>query len=85
MTKPVEVRWLWRRVYVYGVTLLNSAGVAAAIWRLEDPLAVKWLGLALVGANTALATLYLAGATVTDWAKLAAAARGEGASECPPS
>lgn len=75
MIQPPEVRWLWRRVYVYAATLLNSAGVATAIWRLEDPTAVKWLGLGLIAANVAMATLYLAGATVTDWAKLAASAR----------
>ena len=73
---PVEVRWLWRRIYTYATTLLNSAGVVAIIWRLQDPVALKWLGLALVAANVILATLYLAGATVTDWAKLAAGARG---------
>lgn len=76
MSQPPEVRWLWRRVYVYGATLLNSAGVAVAIWRLEDPAAIKGLGLGLIAANVAMATLYLAGATVTDWAKLAASARG---------
>ena len=73
---PVEVRWLWRRIYTYVTTVLNSAGIVAIICRLEDPAALKWLGLVLVGANVVLATLYLAGATVTDWAKLAAGARG---------
>jgi hypothetical protein len=76
MSSTVEVRWLWRRIYACAATLLNSAGIAAIIWRLDDPDALKWLGLALVGANVVMATLYLAGATVTDWAKLAAAARG---------
>lgn len=75
MSPPVEVRWLWRRVYTYVVTALNGAGVGAIIWRLDDPQALKWLGLSLIGANVVVATLYLAGATVTDWAKLAAAAR----------
>jgi hypothetical protein len=75
MSPPVEVRWLWRRVYAYAATLLNSAGVGAVIWRVHDPGALMWLGLGLVGANVVMATLYLAGATVTDWAKLAAAAR----------
>lgn len=74
---PVEVRWLWRRIYTYAATLTNSAGVAAIIWRIDDPQALKWIGLALIGANVILATLYLAGATVTDWAKLAAGARGD--------
>lgn len=72
---PVEVRWLWRRIYTYAVTLLNSCGLVAIIWRLNDPGALKWIGLALIAANVVMATLYLAGATVTDWAKLAAAAR----------
>lgn len=75
MPPPVEVRWLFRRVYTYAATLLNSAGVGAIVWRLHDAAALKWLGLALIGANVVMATLYLAGATVTDWAKLAAAAR----------
>jgi hypothetical protein len=75
MSPPIEVRWLWRRIYTYVATVLNSAGVAAIIWRLDDPGALKWIGLSLIGANVLLATLYLAGATVTDWAKLAAAAR----------
>jgi hypothetical protein len=75
MSPPIEVRWLFRRIYTYTATVLNSAGVGAIVWRLDDPAALKWLGLALIAANVAMATLYLAGATVTDWAKLAAAAR----------
>lgn len=78
MSPPVEVRWLWRRIYAYAATVLNSAGVGAIIWRLDDSAALKWLGLALIGGNVVMATLYLAGATVTDWAKLAAAARRSG-------
>lgn len=72
---PVEVRWLWRRVYTYAATLLNSVGIVAIVLRVNDPQALKWLGLALIGSNVVVATLYLAGATVTDWAKLAQAAR----------
>lgn len=75
MSPPIEVRWVFRRTYTYAATLLNSGGVAAIIWRIDDAQALKWIGLALIGANVILATLYLAGATVTDWAKLAAAAR----------
>ncbi len=72
---PVEVRWLWRRVYTYSATLLNSVGIVAIVVRINDAQALKWLGLALIGSNVVVATLYLAGATVTDWAKLAQAAR----------
>lgn len=72
---PIEVRWLYRRIYTYATTLLNSCAVTAIVLRLDDPPALKWIGLALIAANVVMATLYLAGATVTDWAKLASAAR----------
>ncbi len=76
---PVEVRWLWRRIFTYAATLLNSMGVGVIIGRITDAQALKWLGLALIAANVITATLYLAGATVTDWAKLAQSARGQDA------
>jgi hypothetical protein len=72
---PIEVRWLYRRIFTYAASAANSAGLAAIILRLDDPVALKWLGLALIGANVVLGTLYMAGATVTDWAKLVAAGR----------
>lgn len=72
---PIEVRWLYRRIFTYAACAANSAGLAAIILRLDDPTALKWLGLALIGANVVLGTLYMAGATVTDWAKLVAAGR----------
>ena len=78
MSPPVEVRWFWRRVYTYGVTVLNCAGLGVIVLRLNNAEALKWVALALIGANVVLATLYLAGATVTDWAKLAHAARSSG-------
>ena len=73
-----EIRWLWRRIYTYAVTVLNCAGIGAIVLRLNSAEALKWMGLALIGANVVTATLYLAGATVTDWAKLAHAARSAG-------
>jgi uncharacterized protein YybS (DUF2232 family) len=79
MSGPIEVRWLWRRIYTYAVTVLNSAGLAVIVVRLDSAEALKWIALALIGANVVVATLYLAGATVTDWAKLAHAARSTGA------
>jgi hypothetical protein len=74
----LEVRWLWRRIYTYALSLLNCAGVGAIVLRLNSSEALKWIALALIGANVIMATLYLAGATVTDWAKLAHAARHAG-------
>jgi hypothetical protein len=78
MSPPIEVRWFWRRIYTYALTLLNCAGVGVIVTRINGAEALKWIGLALIGANVVTATLYLAGATVTDWAKLAHAARSAG-------
>jgi hypothetical protein len=73
---PVEVTWLWRRVFTYLASLANAGLLAAVIVKVRDPQGLAALGLALVAANVVLATLYLAGATVTDWARIAGAARG---------
>ena len=73
---PVEVTWLWRRVFTYLASLANAGLLAAVIVKVRDPKGLATLGLALVAANVVLATLYLAGATVTDWARIAGAARG---------
>ncbi|MFM1960704.1 MAG: hypothetical protein RL588_2221 [Pseudomonadota bacterium] len=73
---PVEVTWLWRRVFTYLASLANAGLLAAVIVKVKDPQGLAALGLALVAANVVLATLYLAGATVTDWARIAGAARG---------
>jgi hypothetical protein len=73
---PVEVTWLWRRIFTYLASLVNAGLLAAVIAKVKDPQGLAALGLALVAANVVLATLYLAGATVTDWARIAGAARG---------
>lgn len=73
---PVEITWLWRRIFTYLASLANAGLLAAVIVKVKDPRGLAALGLALVAANVVLATLYLAGATVTDWARIAGAARG---------
>jgi len=73
---PVEITWLWRRIFTYLASLVNAGLLAAVIAKVKDPQGLATLGLALVAANVVLATLYLAGATVTDWARIAGAARG---------
>jgi hypothetical protein len=74
---PVEITWLWRRIFTYLASLVNAGLLAAVIAKVKEPQGLAALGLALVAANVVLATLYLAGATVTDWARIAGAARGE--------
>jgi hypothetical protein len=78
MSQEAEIRWVWRRIFSFAAWGLNSLGIGAVICRLTDANALAGLGLALIGSNVVVATLYLAGATVTDWAKLAQAARGGG-------
>lgn len=77
--KPVilpEVRWTYRRWYTYGLTVVAAVLVACIIFRLDDPRALMWLGLALCGVIVLLALSYLFGATATDVVRLTAAARG---------
>lgn len=73
---PVEITWLWRRIFTYLASLANAGLLAAVILKVRDAQGLAALGLALIAANVVLATLYLAGATVTDWARIAGAARG---------
>jgi hypothetical protein len=72
---PIEVKWLWRRVVTIGVLLMAFGLVAAIIWRLSDPVALKWVALGLLVVIALAHTIYLTGATVTDWARVVAAAR----------
>lgn len=68
-----EIRWTFRRIFTYLLTAIAAGLVGFVIHRLEDPEALKWIGLALVLLIAVVALLYLAGATATDLARLAAA------------
>lgn len=68
-----EVRWTYRRWYAYVLTAVLAALVGLVIWRLDDPVALKTLGLALCALIALLALLYMAGAVTTDLARLMAA------------
>lgn len=75
MNPPVETSWKWRRWVTIGVLIVSQAMVGVIIWRLVDATALKWIGLGLISFGMLAHTVYLTGATVTDWAKLVAAAR----------
>lgn len=75
MTPPPEISWKFRRRFAFGFTILNSLFVAAIIWRISDAKALMWLGLGLILSNVTLAALYMAGATGTELARIAAAGR----------
>lgn len=70
-----EVRWTYRRWYAYVLTAVLAALTALVIWRLDDPVALKTLGLALCALIALQALLYMAGAVTTDLARLVAAVR----------
>lgn len=75
MSPPVEVKWLYRRWFIFAFTALNSIGVGVIIYKLSDPTALKWIGLGLISGNMVMALLYIAGASGTDIARVVAAAR----------
>ncbi len=65
-----EVRWFWRRLFTFLFTGVNSLAIAAIVWKIDDPDALKWVGLGLIFANIMLAFVYMAGATLVDLTRL---------------
>lgn len=72
---PAEPTFGWRRSYAFAALGLNALAVGAIIWKLDDADALKWIALAQTGANLAIAGLYMAGASMADWARLTKAWR----------
>lgn len=68
MTK--ELQWFWRRLFTFLFTGVNSAALGFIVLRLDDPDAMKWIGLGLIFANIMLAFVYMAGATLVDLTRL---------------
>ena len=65
-----EVQWFWRRLFTFLFTSVNSAAVAAIVWKIDEPDALKWIGLGLIFANVMLAFVYMAGATLVDLTRI---------------
>lgn len=78
---PAEVSFKWRRIYTFTLGGLTAIGVGVVIAKLTDADALKWVALALVAQNVVVMGFYMAGASLVDWAKLAAGWRG---SPSPP-
>jgi uncharacterized membrane protein YfcA len=78
---PAEVSFKWRRIYTFTLGGLTSIGVGAIIAKLTDADALKWVAIALVAQNVVVMGCYMMGASLVDWAKLAAGWRG---SPTPP-
>ncbi len=93
----VEIKWTWRRWVTIGLLLVGHAGIGFVVWQLStamhaqsaDPVviaivnALMWIALALALQNTIVQTGYLTGSTVTDWARVGAAIRGNSPDPAP--
>jgi uncharacterized membrane protein YfcA len=73
---PAEVSFKWRRIYTFAIGALTAIGVGAIIAKLTDADALKWVAIALVAQNVVVMGFYMAGASLVDYAKLAAGWRG---------
>ena len=73
---PAEVSFKWRRIYTFALGALTAIGVGVIIAKLTDADALKWVALALVAQNVVVMGFYMAGASLVDYAKLAAGWRG---------
>lgn len=68
-----ENNWLWRRVYMFGVTLLAYGGVARVAERINDPERLHDVIRLLVAIVATTEVLYVTGATVEQVIRLIAA------------
>lgn len=69
-----EVKWFWRRLFTFLFTSVNATTLAWIVFKVNDPEALKWIGLGLIFANIMLAFVYMAGATLVDLTRLKAEA-----------
>ena len=58
-----EVQWFWRRLFTFLFVGINTATIGWIVLKLDDPDALKWIGLGLITADILLAFVYMAGAT----------------------
>jgi uncharacterized membrane protein YfcA len=65
-----EVQWFWRRLFTFLFVGINTATVGWIVLKVDDPDALKWVGLGLIFANIMLAFVYMAGATLVDLTRL---------------
>ena len=74
---PPEKGWFYRRWYTFVSSIFYAAAITLIIFKVEDNDVLKWIALSLVAAKIIIDTLYLAGASVLDYAKLAAGWKGK--------
>jgi hypothetical protein len=73
---PPEVGWFYRRWFTFFSSVAYMGGLFYVIAKLDDANALKWVAMGLIGLKAIIDGLYLAGASVLDYAKLAASWKG---------
>jgi len=81
---PAEVSFRWRRIYTFAVGALSAVAVGFIIAKVTGDEALKWIALALIAQNVVVMGFYMAGASLVDWAKLAAGWKGSAPAEPKP-
>lgn len=66
--------WFWRRLLSWAVIVMAHVIVGWIVWASPGAAYLGWIGLGLIAEAVVVYTFYFSGATVSDWAKLAAAA-----------
>ena len=69
---PAEVSFKWRRIYTFAVGIMTSIAIGIIIAKITDADALKWIAMSLVAQNVIVMGFYMAGASLVDWAHLAA-------------
>jgi hypothetical protein len=73
---PAEIKFTWRRIYAFLTLILTTILVGMIIAKLVDPDALKWVAIGLLADRVIVAGFYLGGASLVDWARLAASWKG---------
>lgn len=82
-----EITWGWRRLFVFGLTLILCALVAWIAWRVSDVRTLREIAVNSQGLIFLLVFVYVAGATATDVVQLVTAfgsTRKETVTSAPP-
>lgn len=69
---PAEVSFKWRRLYTFVIGILTSIAVGVIVAKVTDADALKWIAVSLIAQNVIVMGFYMAGASLVDWAQLAA-------------
>lgn len=77
-----EIQWLWRRLWVFGVTGANLSLLGGIIWSFSQASpapaaasAMAGIAYALIGLNAFIGLIYVVGATAYELTQLVSSAR----------